>query len=169
MCHHDVYMLIHMCPTSSHHNTVSTNTLGTLTTVLNLWCFWGQFWLVHIQHWLYPLLIFHQCPDLLHLHFSAKQHGLQTHYWQLLHPHASLRLHLVPVHNNQQLLSTFALYRANWQWVHSHIWLCPGRVCRWGSRDDYQCVGRARSVHVNIMKEFIHWVCPPWLSTLVPS
>ncbi len=52
---------LHVCSTSSHHDTVSTNMLGTLpysATVLNLWCFWGWVWLVHIQCQTYPLLMY---------------------------------------------------------------------------------------------------------------
>lgn len=208
---------------------------------------------MHIQCWTYPLLILnviftispylHQCPDLLHLHFSTKQHHLWTHHcsyvlpsvftssnfsmlsvqdhcdsdamcmvtilltgvqflivvlkWgktgshtngqhtnnpfppivSLLPPPTSPYITIqksskkksprpphglmqtftfpwqytpnidlwVPVHDNQHLLSTFALYCTKYseEEYEACVQLCPGCICGWG---DYQCVGQARSV-----------------------
>ncbi len=162
-CYHDVYMLIRVCSTSSRHDTVSTNTLGTLpcsATVLNLRCFRDRVWLVHIQHPDISIVDTHQgltcsvCTSVPNNIVYGLAIGISfTH--ALLSVFTSSR---VPVHDNRHLLSAFALYCANRGGVRGRVRLCPGRVCKWGSRDDYQRVGRARSVHARHVEGACRWV-----------
>ncbi|KAK0214626.1 hypothetical protein EDD85DRAFT_1030112 [Armillaria nabsnona] len=79
---------------------------------------------MRIQCRTYPLLILHQRPDLLLLHFSATQLvcglAIGSSFTHAL-PSISTSSRFL-VHDNRQLLSTFALYR-------DRVRLCPGRVC----------------------------------------
>ncbi len=62
----------------------------------------------------------------------------------------------VPVHNSTpSFYVCFVLHKP--RGVRGRVRLFPGRVCEWGSRDDYQCVGRARSVHARHVEGACRW------------